>query len=119
MTGPLGRLTLERDGDNVVAALEGEIDPSNARRLAAELLAGIPHEAMGVILDVSAVSFLDSSGVHLIFELAERLTGRQQSLVLVVPPDSPARRVLEIVALDQTAPLTPTRADAEAFLANA
>jgi anti-anti-sigma regulatory factor len=61
---------------------------------------------------------MDSSGVQLIFELAERLEARQQRLALVVPEGAPAQRVLEIVALDATAPVAPTRAGALERLAS-
>jgi anti-anti-sigma regulatory factor len=58
------------------------------------------------------VRYLDSSGVQLLFELAERLAARQQRLAVAVPPDAPARRVLEIVALDVTAPVANSREEA-------
>jgi anti-anti-sigma factor len=113
----LAKITINREGDVVVAALVGEVDPSNARALGRELTAAVPNDAAGVVLDLTEVHYLDSSGVQLIFELAERLDGRQQGFAVAVPVGAPARRVLEIVALDETAAITPTRADALARLA--
>ena len=46
------------------------------------------------MLDLSETDYLDSSGVRLIFELAERLGSRGQKLELVVPDDSVIKRVL-------------------------
>jgi anti-anti-sigma factor len=108
----LATLHLEREGQTVYAALAGEIDPSNARDLGRELTAAVPNDALAMILDLAEVEYLDSSGVQLIFELAERLDARQQKLAIAVPEGAPARRVLEIVALDGTAPVATTRAEA-------
>ena len=116
MSEQLATINVSHDGDIVIAALIGEVDPSNARTVRRELTASVPNAAMGVVLDLSEVQYLDSSGVQLIFELAERLEGRQQRLAVACPEGAPARRVLEIVALDETTPIAPTRDDAVALL---
>lgn len=108
----IAQLTIEREGDVVVAVLTGEIDPSNARGLGSDLTEAVPNNVMAVVLDMSEVQYLDSSGVQLLFELAERLSARQQAMAVVVSPDAPARRVLEIVALDETVPVLASRAEA-------
>ena len=109
---PIAQISIEREGDVIVATLVGEIDPSNARNLGTELNDAVPNDAMAVVLDLADVRYLDSSGVQLLFELAERLASRQQRLAVAVPPDAPARRVLEIVALDVTAPVADSREQA-------
>jgi anti-anti-sigma factor len=105
-------IIIERQDDVIIAVLAGEIDPSNARTLGNELTDAVPNDAMAVVLDLTGVRYLDSSGVQLLFELAERLASRQQRLAVAVAPDAPARRVLEIVSLDVTAPVADSRADA-------
>jgi anti-anti-sigma factor len=114
----IGQISIERAGDVIIATLVGEIDPSNARTLAAELNEAVPNDAMSVVLDLAEVQYLDSSGVQLLFELAERLASRQQRLAVAVPPDAPARRVLEIVSLDVTAPVADSREEALERLAD-
>jgi anti-anti-sigma factor len=113
----LARVSAQRDGELVIATIEGEVDPSNARNLGRELTARVPNDAMGVVLDLTGVEYLDSSGVQMVFELAERLDARQQRLAVVVPVGAPAWRVLDIVSLDTTAPLVGTREDAVEQLA--
>ena len=108
----LARVNAERDGELVIAAIQGEVDPSNARGLGRELTDCVPNDAMGVVLDLTEVEYLDSSGVQMVFELAERLDARQQRLAVVVPAGAPAWKVLDIVSLDSTAPLVNTRKDA-------
>ena len=109
----LAKIQVEVDEGTVVANIVGEIDPSNARDVGRRLTEAVPNDAHIVVIDLAGVRFLDSSGVQMLFELAERLTGRQQRLRLVVPPDSPARRVLDIVAFSETAPVLDSRAELE------
>jgi anti-anti-sigma factor len=108
----LASLQITRDQDVVFAVIKGEVDPSNARELGRDVTASVPNDAMAVVLDLTAVDYLDSSGVQMIFELAERLDARQQRLAVVVPEGAPARTVLDIVSLDATATLADDRDDA-------
>jgi anti-anti-sigma factor len=97
---------LDVSGDDVVVArLSGEVDLSNATEVGDELSTGVPNTALGLVLDLTATTYLDSSGVHLIFDLAERLRTRQQQLRIVVPAGAPVRRVLRIVELGDTVPV--------------
>jgi anti-anti-sigma factor len=105
----LASLATERRDDLVFAVIDGEIDPSNARNLGRELTDSVPNDALGVVLDMSAVDYLDSSGVQMVFELAERLDARQQRLAVVVPEGAPSRAVLDIVSVDAIAALVNTR----------
>jgi anti-anti-sigma factor len=94
----------DRDGV-VVATLEGEIDGSNAAELRLALSERLPSASSGLVLDLSQVTYLDSSGIHLLFELGRRLAARRQALRLVVPADAPMRRVLELCAVEAVAPM--------------
>ena len=85
------------ESDVVVARVSGEIDLASADAVGGELATAVPNRALGLVLDLSLTSYLDSSGVSLIFELAERLRRRQQQLRLVVPDGAPLLRVLRIV----------------------
>ena len=105
-------IDITREGDVVVARLRGEIDLANARAIGSLVTGSVPNEAAGVVLDLSDVSYLDSSGVHLVFDLSERLASRQQRLALVVPDDSRIRRVLDLVNVRAVLPVVPAAADA-------
>jgi anti-sigma B factor antagonist len=98
-------LELEPRDDVVVARLAGELDLSGSEH-AAELLArGVPTSARGLLVDLSALAFIDSSGVAMLFGLARRLHGRRQELRVVARPGSTVERVLEIVELRRAAPV--------------
>ena len=94
----------ERDGV-VVAWVSGEIDSSNASDLRLALSERLPSAATALVLELSEVSYLDSSGIQLLFELGRRLGARRQRLRLVVPAASQVRRVLELTAVDGVAPI--------------
>jgi anti-anti-sigma factor len=102
------------DDGVVVAALPDEIDLANARPMTAMVAGAVPNDAIGLVLDLTGTTYLDSSGVHLIFDLADRLGARQQTLVLAVPESSHIRRVLELVDVTVVAPMESELAAAKA-----
>ena len=91
-----------------VASLEGEIDIANAAELRDELFATLSNRPPGLIVELSGVTYLDSRGVHVLLELAERMKVRHQHLRLVVPDTSLIKRVLQLTHLDQIVPVDPT-----------
>jgi anti-anti-sigma factor len=99
----------------VIAALPEEIDLANAGGITSIVASAVPNEAVGLVLDLSGTTYLDSSGVHLIFDLADRLGARQQRLVLAVPETSNVRRVLDLVDVTVVAPMEPDLARAKAL----
>lgn len=94
----------QRDGI-VIATVAGEVDSSNASELRLALSDRLPSAARALVLDLSGVSYLDSSGIQLVFELGRRLSARRQMMRLVVPPGAPMRRVLELCDVRATAPM--------------
>jgi anti-anti-sigma factor len=113
--GDLSQLDFSGD-DVVVARLSGEIDLSNAADVGEQLASAVPNSALGLVIDLTATAYLDSSGVHLVFDLAERLRRRQQQLRVVVPQGAPIRRVLRIVELDGSVPVLASVDEAEAAI---
>jgi anti-sigma B factor antagonist len=93
-------------GDAVLARLRGEVDISNAGSAREQLLDAVPNTASVLVLDLSGTGYLDSSGVRLIFELAERLNNRGQRLGLVVPDDSVVKRVLLLTEVHRVVPIS-------------
>lgn len=94
----------EREGV-LIAAFQGEIDSSNAAELRLALSERLPSAASALILDLSNVGYIDSSGIHLLFDLGRRLAARRQALRLVVPDGAPMRRVLQLCAIEGVAPM--------------
>jgi anti-anti-sigma factor len=82
-----------------VATLSGEVDLSNAERIGEAILSAVPNQALSLILDLTAVDYLDSSGIQLIYQLRERLKARGQSLHLVIPDASPTHDALRLAGI--------------------
>ncbi|GAA1199777.1 STAS domain-containing protein [Prauserella alba] len=100
---------LRRDGEpqSVEITVAGEIDLSNAEQVRSELYHAIANDLMHVSLDLTSVSYLDSSGLHILFTLADRLQRLQTELAIVAPPGTPARRIVELAGFDAVATLRP------------
>lgn len=111
MIPALGVRVLDQNGVPV-ASLEGEIDIANAAELRDELFAAMSNQPPGLIVDLSGVTYLDSRGVHVLLELAERMKIRHQQLRLVVPDTAMIKRVLQLTHLDEIVPIDPTIEDA-------
>lgn len=87
------------DHDGVaVASVSGEVDISNVDELA-RTLTGLSNLHLGLVVDLSAVEYLDSTGISLLHDLALRLRQRGQVLAVASPPGSPPRRMLELTGL--------------------
>jgi len=99
----------------VVARLKGEIDLANAKPIGSLVAGAVTNDATGVVLDLTDTTYLDSSGVHLVFDLNERLVARQQRLVLAIPAESRIRRVLELVNVESVVPVVTEVEEAKAL----
>ena len=108
----LATMHMETHGETTVARIVGEIDASNAGTFGDQLKTSLPNSALGLIVDLSETEYIDSSGVHLIFDLADALRRRQQILALVVPTDSFVGDVLGVVNVGGVAQTAPTLLEA-------
>jgi anti-anti-sigma factor len=117
MRGRLADLTFDEDGAAPVAHVRGEVDASNAAELRIALVDRLSNDANGLVLNLSETSYLDSTGISLLFELARGLAARRQVLRLVVPRTAPIRRVLELCDVDSVAPMDEASEDSLASFA--
>ncbi len=101
----LASIEAEQKGSWFLLRLHGEIDISNARELAAAIEAAVPNGTPTIAVDLTHVSYLDSAGVKLLMQLADRLRARRRVLRLVVPENAPIRAVLELTGLPGLVPL--------------
>jgi anti-anti-sigma factor len=95
----------QRDDEVVVARLTGELDISAAERTGKRIAEAVPSSARGLVVDMSELEFMDSSGVSMLFSLARQVGSHRQQLRVVAPPGRPVSRVLQIVEFDRAAPV--------------
>lgn len=103
-SGELASVTAVEHGAGLVVAISGEVDISNIDSVAGVIHA-LPNVQDGLLIDLSDVRYLDSSAVSLLHDLAMRLRSRSQRLIVVSPPQTPPRRVLDLTALYVNAPV--------------
>lgn len=92
---------LRTDEDVIVGRLVGDIDFGDTDPITSELLVATPNDALGLVLDLSELRYVDSAGVRMLFELARRLRVCRQRLGIALPEDSPIRRVVKITKLEE------------------
>jgi anti-anti-sigma factor len=95
-----------------VVTLHGEVDIVQAQELRAMLLGAVRNEDLGLVVDLTEASYIDSVGVSVLFELAEKLSERQLRFALVLPEGGLIERVLTIVNVGAVAGLHRTQEEA-------
>ena len=114
----MNRLELELERPNghpvVVARLHGELDLATVAEAGPQVIAAARNESL--VLDLAGLTFLDSAAVHLLFRLVKRFHDSGRELVFVVPADSPANRVVQVIDLASAAPVVATSEDAVRLL---
>jgi anti-anti-sigma factor len=89
----------------LIVAIAGEIDLSNADEIRDEVVDTIGTEHDRVALDLTGTTYLDSTGVRLLFDLAMRMQARRRRLALVVTDRAIVRRVIVLTKLDEAVPV--------------
>ena len=99
------QIAVERKGTAVVARVTGEVDMTNSSYVGEELTRSVPNDAVHLVVDLAGTRYIDSAGIELLFDLSRRLGRRRQELRLVLPSESPLRRVLSLTEIETAAPL--------------
>jgi anti-anti-sigma factor len=90
------------DGRAVIAHVTGEIDMSNADDVGEVVVRATPNRALGVVLDLTEVNYLDSAGIYMMFGLRECLVARGQALWVVIPDASPVNDTLKLAGVNRS-----------------
>ncbi len=97
--GSIGGLSLrsERDGETHVIGLLGELDIAGAPALEEELLRVEATDAEAIIVDLTSLEFIDSTGIRLVVMAADRCSADGRLTLLRGPKQ--VHRVFEITDL--------------------
>jgi anti-sigma B factor antagonist len=101
----LAEVQFDQRDQVVVSTVRGEVDLSNARQICDAVGEATPNTALGVVLDLSHVDYLDSAGIQLIYRLRENLRARGQKLMLAIPADSPVQDSLRLAGVTEYLPI--------------
>ena len=113
ITTPLG------DGEALSVAVYGELDLANCQRLKPALDEPV-FARRPLILDLSGCSFIDSSGLRVVVQVARDLTGdgedRGVSMAVVAGEGSAVRKMLALTAIDLRIPVFESPDEATTWL---
>ncbi|MFI6575182.1 STAS domain-containing protein [Nocardiopsis sp. NPDC050513] len=98
-------------GGTIVVELDGEIDLATADQVFDRLVAATARAC--VIADLTAVEFIDASGVNALIAAVHAATGSQRHLVLAAPPRQ-LSRILDVLSLHGVLPTHTDVVDARA-----
>jgi len=105
-------LSQERVSPQVeVLAVGGEVDIFTAPEIRRAAISAIDDGAIHIVLDLTATSFLDSTGLGMIIGLSKRVRPAGGDIV-IVNVDEGIARTFEITGLDEIFRICATRAEA-------
>ena len=93
------------DGDRRVIRLEGELDLAHAGELDAELKRVEASDAREIVVDLSGLTFIDSTGVRTLLMAEARSRSDSNRLSILRAPDS-VHRVFVICGVDGILPFS-------------
>ena len=97
-------ISSERRGTAHHIAPSGELDIATAQMLEQELMAAEASDVQTIVLDLSGVTFIDSTGLRVVLDFNDRWGGERDRLRVIA--GSPAvERLLDIVGLRGRLPL--------------
>jgi anti-sigma B factor antagonist len=97
--GSVVKVETEESGDGIVIRVAGDVDLYSSPELRKAVLAAIPRSKHGAEVDLSGVTYMDSSGVATLVEGLRSAREHDTSFTLISPSDA-VMKVLELARLD-------------------
>lgn len=99
----LARLSIvvSQDGASTTIALDGEWDLAQRDKTRDAIRSALARQPDRVVLDLSRLTFMDSSGIHSVLELANR-TARLKIDLVIIPGPRAVRRPFELCQLTES-----------------
>jgi anti-sigma B factor antagonist len=95
-----------RSGGHGVLTVWGELDAYTAPRLRERIIGVVGDGVDRLVVDLTRVTFMDSSGLGTLVAAKKRLHVSDKSLCLVLDPEQRSlRRLFEITSLDRVLPI--------------
>jgi anti-sigma B factor antagonist len=96
---------LGREGERVVLRARGGLDHSSVKEFEAALRRAIRWSDFGVLLDLSGVTFIDSTGLHALIA-ASTLSLASRRELIVLSASTQVKQVIEMSGLENLVPLS-------------
>lgn len=92
-------VTRDEQGESIVLAVGGSVDIYSSPELRGELKVALEKKAPRIVIDMSAVTFVDSSGLATLIEALQRVNAYEGKLFLCSLP-KPVMGVFQLANLD-------------------
>jgi anti-sigma B factor antagonist len=99
-------IRLEERGDTAVVLISGACDASGHQQLHDRLLEAESGEAAGVVVDLTAVPFIDSISLRIVIAAWNRARHAGHRFSVALATSGQVRRVFEVTGVDQVLPVT-------------
>jgi anti-anti-sigma factor len=96
----LARVDTSAENGSVRISLSGEIDLANVAAVEEEILAAVSGQLTAVLVDLTNLTYIDSVGIRLLFDLVSNLEKSHIVLVVITSFGSPTRRLIELSGLE-------------------
>ena len=83
----------------LVAAISGDLDIANAELVGRFIADGCRRRLQRLEIDLTATSYMDSAGIAMLVDIADRLDTMRTPIHVVAPPGTIAHRVIELTGL--------------------
>ncbi len=97
-------ITEASESADLLLSIAGELDLNTVPELARRVEDGLGEEVGRVTLDLSELTFMDSSGLRLLIELNQRAGRDDWELRLIAPKHESASAVLRLTGADAALP---------------
>lgn len=107
-------IELERTDDTCVVSLSGEVDVYTSPALKERLIESVDSGCSNILVDMSNVAFIDSSGLGVLVSGLRRVKERGGNMRLVCTKDS-ILKIFRITGLDKVFPIFSDMEEARQF----
>jgi len=86
--------------DSIVLVFNSDIEVSGMKKMKEELLTTVENNDKDIVIDLSKVNYLDSSGIGVLINISKILKGKGKSLKLINVTEQ-ISRILELSSLNE------------------
>ena len=91
-------VNVSREGNQVVAVVDGEVDADNCSSLGAQIEPALDGDVEVLVIEASGLTFIDSSGITELLRIRDVMQERG-GVCRINAPSEQVRRILEITGL--------------------
>jgi anti-sigma B factor antagonist len=104
-SGPV-EVTTRQEGGYSIVTVKGEVDLYSSPRMRDAILAGVSRKNPRIIVDLSGVTYMDSSGIATLVEVLQ-LTRKHSGRLVIAGLSQRVREVFELARLESVFELAP------------